>query len=156
MVYCEVRVPARNGQPAGRAAAKLDADGWLEEDGPDPYVQSMRVSLAPRAEPCEVIEATPDDRGAYVLSAGDREIVIWGGSDPADEGVDAWSLAARATVAILNELLTAHGSAERAYAKDHGNDLTVLLATPEMAVVINAAAGTPYERLHDGAGDEAG
>ena len=46
---------------------------------------------------------------------------------------DTWLRATRATLALLNELLIAHGSAERAHALYYGNDLTIVFATPEMA-----------------------
>jgi hypothetical protein len=154
VVYAEVRF-AEPGRPLGRGRARLRADGWLDEDGPDPHVESMWVSFSPDARPCEVTEGRPEDRDAYVLLAGDREIVIWDDGVPPEDGEDDWSRASRATLAILDELLTAHGSAERAYAMGYGNDLTVVFATPEMGRVINAAAETRRDRLHDGAGIEA-
>ena len=76
VVYAEVRVPARGDRPAGRGTAELDADGWLDEDGPDPCVKTMRVSFAPGAPPCEVTVGTSDDAGDYFLLAGDRTIYL--------------------------------------------------------------------------------
>jgi hypothetical protein len=116
----------------------------------------MRVSFAPGDESRELTEDDWEDGGAYSLFAGDREIVIYGGNGaPDDDAADDWTRAARATVAILNELLSAHGSVERAYAMYAGNDLHVVFATPEMARLINAAAEERSERLHDGLGNEA-
>jgi hypothetical protein len=146
VTYAEVIVPAAGERPRTTGVARLDADGWLDEAGPDPYVQSLRVSFAPGAEPVAITE--DDDRS--VLIAGDREIPICGG-DP--DSHDVWGQAIRATLGLLNELLAAHGSSERAYAIYFGkNNLIVVFATPEMASVITAAGTEPRMRLHDGSG----
>jgi hypothetical protein len=156
VAYREVKFPASKGRPAGRGAARLNADGWLDEDGPSPYARTVRVSFAPSAEPCELTVDDGDDGGTYILFAGDREIVIYrSDGDPDDDAEDDWARATRATLAILNELLSAHGSVERAYAMYGGNDLVIVFATPEMARVINAAMDEPRRRLHDGVGNEA-
>jgi hypothetical protein len=155
VAYREIKFPASNGRPAGRGAARLNADGWLDEDGPSPYAQTVRVSFAPSAEPCELTEDDLEDGGTYILFAGDREIVIYRSDGEPDDAEDDWARATRATLAILNELLGAHGSVERAYAMYEGNDLVIVFATPEMARVINTAMDKPRWRLHDGVGNEA-
>lgn len=152
VVYREVKYPASKTRPGGRGAARLNADGWLDEDGPQPLVERIRVSFAPGAEPCELTEDDSDDLGIYILYAGDRKIVIYDGSEPDDDTGDDWQRTTRVTLAILNELLSAHGSAERAYALSRGNDLDIVFATPEMAQIINAAEDDPREMLHDGTG----
>lgn len=156
VAYREVKFSASKGSPAGRGAARLNADRWLDEDGPSAYVKSMRVSFAPSAEPCELTEDDWEDGGTYVLFAGDREIVIYRSDGaPDDDAEDDWTRATRATLAILNELLSAHGSVERAYAVYGGDDLVIVFATPEMARIINAAMDEPRGRLHHGMGNEA-
>jgi len=144
-VYAEVKVPARQGRPAGRGRARLAEDGWIDDDGADAYVESMRVAFSPGAELVEVVE---DDGGGerYALVAGDRDIPIWSADD---DTADSWDLATRVTLALLNELLTAHGSPERAFAVLGGNDLAIAFATPEMARIINAAPEV-VDPLHDG------
>jgi hypothetical protein len=146
VTYAEVIVPAAGLRPRSKGVARLDADGWLDEAGPDPYVESICVSFAPSTEPVPITE--DDDRS--VLIVGEREIPICGGDA---DSHDVWGQAVHATLALLNELLAAHGSSERAYAIYFGtNNLIIVFATPEMARVINAAGDEPRDRLHDGAG----
>ena len=142
VVYREVKYPATKTRPAGRGVARLDDDGWIDPDGPGAYVQTLRIAFSPGGELCDVRE---DDWGTgdYSLFVGEREIVIY------VEGDAGWTEATVATIAILNELLAAHGSAERAWALYGSNDLRIAFATPEMARTINAAV-IPRERLYDG------
>jgi hypothetical protein len=144
--YAEVRVPGRDGRPPGREAARVAPDGWLPLDAPVVRVASMRLALAPGQEPCDVTEDDFQESERYLLYLGAREHVVYR-FEPSEEG-DGWREAARSTVALLNELLQAHGAAERAYAENGGNDMNVVFVTPEMAAIINVASG-PRELLHD-------
>jgi hypothetical protein len=83
----------------------------------------------------------------YFVYLGAREHVVYR-FEPGDEWA-GWREAARSTIALLNDLLLAHGAAERAYAENGGNDMNVVFVTPAMAEIINAASG-PLEALHDG------
>ncbi|MEJ7730113.1 MAG: hypothetical protein WKG00_12940 [Polyangiaceae bacterium] len=145
--YRRVKAPARGERPAGWAVATLNADGWLDEDGALPLVESMQLSLRTVGEMCEVSEDDLETSDTYLLHLGKREFVVYR-LEPGMEG-DEWRRATRSTIALLDELLAGHGSAERAYARMGGNDLHIAFVTPEMAQVINAAC-KPGEGLHDG------
>lgn len=147
--YAEVRVGGRDGRPPGREAARVAPDGWLPRDAPLVRVASMRLALAPGEEPCDVTEDDFHESERYLVYLGAREHVVYR-FEPGEEW-DGWREAARSTIALLNELLLAHGTAERAYAQNGGNDMNVVFVTPEMAAIINAAA-RPGTTLHDGAG----
>jgi hypothetical protein len=147
--YREVKVPATKTRPAGRGVATLTADGWINEEGAAPRVGRMRVSFAPGRPSQDLTQDYGEER--YTLISGDREIRVWSADDDA---ANTWQRATRVTLAVLNELLSAHGSAERAFALHYGGEeLTVVFATPEMARVRNAGINAPRDRLHDEAGD---
>jgi hypothetical protein len=147
--YAEVRVPRRDGRAPGREAARVGPDGWLPPDGPLVRVANMRLALGPGQEPCDVTEDDMQASERYLLYFGAREHVVYR-FEPGEE-LDGWRDAARSTLALLNELLRAHGAAERAYAENDGNDMSVVFVTPEMAEIINVASG-PRGALHDGSG----
>jgi hypothetical protein len=145
--YRAVKYPATKNRPAGFAAASLNADGWFDEEGPSPTVESLRISLRAGDEPCEVKEDDLEDSDTYLLFLGDREHVVY--RFGVGEEWDGWSEATRSTLALLSELLESHGSPERAYAYSGGNDLCIAFVTPEMASLINASSAE-RDRLHDG------
>ena len=93
-----------------------------------------------------MVEVTEDAENGdpYVLFLGEREFVVF---RDVSEG-DSWGCATLSTIALLNELLVGHGSRERAYAVNGGNDLQLVFATQEMAEIINAAS-EPRECLYD-------
>ena len=66
----------------------------------------------------------------YVVKVGGIDFLIY----DADElqGDFFWALASVRGFGIINELLTAAGSKERAYAINGGNDLQLLFLTPEL------------------------
>lgn len=142
--YGRVRVPAKNGKPAGFDVASLDADGWLSPGGPMPAVEALAVGLTPGAALVDVTEDDDGDSGIYSMFFGEREFVVY--AFDTDEEWDGWRAATQATLSILNELLVAHGVTERAYALHDDNDLHIALVTPAMADVVNRAAA-PRARL---------
>lgn len=146
--YRPVKVPSRGDQPARIVAAAWGADGWLDPEGPVALVKSLRVSLQRGGPLVDVTEDEEDDADAYALLLGEQVHVIL---DAADGDSDSWRLAARRTIALLDDLLLRHRSPERAYGLMGGNDLHVAFLTPAMAAVIDAAA-VAGERLHDGTG----
>jgi hypothetical protein len=146
VTYRKVKTAARGGRPAGWCVATLNADGWFDEDGPGPVVESMRLSLRPSDSLCAVTEDTLEVSETYLLFLGEREFVVYDFAPGARW--DGWRQAARSTLRLLNELLAAHGSPECAYALMDDNDLHIAFAAPEMAEVINMAC-KPGEGLHD-------
>jgi len=147
VTYRTVKTHASGGLPARWAAATLDADGWLDENGASSYVETLQLSLRAGAPMVEVTEDDQEPSETYTLHLGDRELIIYNIEPGAPW--DSWGKATRATLALLNELLAAHTSDERAYALSSGNGLYVAFVTPEMARIINAAAD-PQSLLHDG------
>ncbi|MCC7385942.1 MAG: hypothetical protein IT384_29100 [Deltaproteobacteria bacterium] len=143
--YREILVPARGTRPAGRATPTVDAHGWLDASEPSPCVESMDVSVVRGGALTPVTEDHFESGDVYLLYLGDREVIVYEVGEP----WDGWRRAACATIALLNELLMAHGSEERAHALSSGNVLAIVFATEEMARIINEAA-TPGQRLHDG------
>ena len=153
--FAKVRFPAIRQGPWGPARPKqvgsigLDADGWLAITGTTVSetftpVESLRLATRPGGELEDVTEELRDIGAVYVLRVGTRVLHL---IDP--ESADhPWDQCARSTLAFINELLTAHGSPERAYGYDEGNNLAFVLVTPAMAAVLDAAA--PSEKLHDG------
>lgn len=140
--YREVKVPARAGQPAGRGIPRLDANGWLDREGPYVMVESMRLVLRPGVEACHVTEDDFGESATYILFLGEREYVLYS-FGPGEEW-DGWQRVTCATLALLDELLAAHGLPERAYATYYGhNDQQVAFATPEMARIINESTPAP-------------
>jgi hypothetical protein len=144
VTYRAVKVPARGGRPAGIARATLDANGWIDADGAAPYVESMRIALRPGEAMRVVTEDTWQQAARYSLFFGDREVVVYRCEN--DETWDGWEQATASTLSLLDELLEAHASRDRAFAMMEGNDLQIALVTPEMAEVINAAC-PPRQRL---------
>jgi hypothetical protein len=144
VTYRDVKVPARAGRPAGIDRARLDAGGWLDPEGASVHVESMRIIERPDAGPCEVTEDVLAESETYLLFFGDREHVVYR-FEPG-EAWDGWERAARATINLLDTLLAAHGSPERAHGVHGGNDFCIAFMTPEMARVINDASD-PNGRL---------
>jgi hypothetical protein len=97
---------------------------------PNPYpgpTLRMKVSLERGGELVDVDEAHGDP---YRVTLGGRTIAFENG----------WAEAATQTVALLNMLLSKHGSAERAWLLyGGGNDGFVVFATQEQAALVNAA-----------------
>lgn len=150
VTYRPVRFPAKGSQPSRTAVIEPDAGGWLPLE---PYVKpwsktpvaEMRVAPSPGAALVPVREESFSD-GSYVLWIGENEATL---IHPDDEA-HAWIQAARGLFDVLGELLTAHGSAERAWGIYGGNNLCLAFATEAMAELINAAS-EPGHRLHRGA-----
>jgi hypothetical protein len=156
VTYAEVNFPAIRTGPWGPArpvrtgTIKLDERGWLSAVGirvsPSlTRVASLRVATrrgGPLEEVTEDMGQQPGD--PYVVHLGGRKITV------VDATVDVWTEPPKAILSLLNELLTAHGSPERAYGHGGGNDFSIVFATPEMALVINAGSPTPWQ-LYDGA-----
>ncbi len=119
----------------------------VDPDAPPPMqpLSSMRISMARGAPPVGVSQTYGDS--SYTLRLGARDYVIWSQSDR----TNSWMAAAVRTIALLNELLAAHGSRERAWGISGGNDMFIAFATPEQAALINARLGE-RDRLHDGHG----
>ncbi len=148
VAYGEVRVPASGSLPPTVGAARLDEGGWLDEAGPRPVVESMRVAMSPGAGLVTVTEAQHDARS--VLIVGDKEVLISDGRREADVRLSAVC----AVLHFLDALFIAHGSAERAYAVYFGtNDGLILLATPAMARALDADAAPERAGLRDASGD---
>jgi hypothetical protein len=143
--YRPVKMPARSGRPPYTGAAILDADGWIDPEGPRPRVASMRVAQVPGALLEQIVENEDDDGGHYMLYIGDKERVLY--DESTHEEIDDWEGTAKAVLRLLDEWLAAHGSAERAYGLHGGNDLSVVFVTPDMAAVIDASAASERERL---------
>lgn len=118
------------GLPARIATPRLDADGWFDPPHQGCRVAKMRVAVKPGGP---LVEVTELDEGGpdYSLLVGDRELVIYTG-DEAEEF--SWKPATRVVARLLDELLAAHGSSERVYVWEYGeNDQRISLLTPAMA-----------------------
>lgn len=130
--YAPLKCPAcpELGLPARIATPRLDADGWFDPPNQSCRVATMRVSPAPGAPLVDVLESEeggPD----YSLWLGDREVVIYTGEEAEEY---SWKLATRVVARLLDELLAAHGSSERVYVLEYGeNDQHISLLTPAMA-----------------------
>ena len=136
--------------PAYAAPAEPDSDGWLPFD---PYVKPWghtpvaRLALRPRpGAPLEEVTESYDAEDRYVFTVGESTVAVL---DAIKDG-DHWVSATRALLGVLNGVLAAHGSSERAFGLYGGHDLAVAFATPSMASLINGASA-PGDRLHDGA-----
>lgn len=128
---------------SGSEPALIGPDGWLDPDGPLPRVENLSVSVRAGDPLSAVTERAQDD--GYVVLIGERAWAVWNESN----AEDSWTAATTCTLALLNALLTGHGSRERAFALYGGNDLHVAFVTPEQAAIINAAS-VSNEQLHDG------
>jgi hypothetical protein len=134
VTYAERKFPAFEGRPAGRAAAQLDADGWLvEQPRASIGVQSLAAAFTPGAEPCPLIWG--DNRESFL--ANDREIEL--SSIEGQYCKDHWACTLHAVLGLIDELLSAHGSDERATADYCGdNSMLVVVGTPEMTRLFNS------------------
>ena len=106
-------------------------------------VESLRVRPAANDDFVYVVD---DVRYGYVVRVGPRSFTVVESGE-----ADGWTRATVATLDILNTLLQAHGSAERAWAYMCGNDLTVVFATAEARAFIDSTLG-PRGHLHGGYG----
>jgi hypothetical protein len=142
VTYAERNFPASAGRPPGRAAAKLGADGWLIEEQVPVGVESLAVAFAPGAKPCAL---TWDDNYESLL-ANDREIALhWIDGQDCN---DPWACVLQATLGLIDELLSAHESEERATANYTGhNDMVIVIATPAMTRLLNEATKDGEARL---------
>lgn len=145
VTYRSARRAALDGRAGGVGRARIGEDGWLDETEAPAYVERLRVALGPAAPLVEVEEVTGASGYGLLLGAD-----VYPVCEPA-EGTDPWTQATSATLGLLDHLLTAHGSPERAFALYDGNDLHVVFATNEMARVVNAGV-PPRERIR-GVGD---
>jgi hypothetical protein len=156
--YAEVTIWATRAGPWGPAQPKrigrvdIDADGWLRCPG-NQATQLARVErLRIATRPGGPLEEVTQDKGQefedpYVVHLGSRAIRVLAQDD------DPWFDPPQRILAFLNELLTAHGSPERAYGYSAGNEFSIVFATPEMARVINATSPR-WAQMHDGSNRE--
>jgi len=102
------------------------------EHGPAGTTTALKLSLEPGG-PLVPFEETVDDD--YRVKLGLVEIVVWTG-----DGGNAWNDATAQTVALLNRLLSSHGSFERAWSlHGGGNEGFIVFATVEQVHLLNSA-----------------
>ena len=136
--YAPMKCMARPelGLPARIATPRLDADGWFDPPNQSCRVASMRVALAPGGPLVDVTESEPGGPD-YSLFVGDRELVIYTGEESEEY---SWRPATRVVAILIDQLLAAHGSSERVYVAEYGeNDQQIYFRSPGMAA--------PRERL---------
>jgi hypothetical protein len=109
---------------------------------------TLRRLGVPALELDEELDAdAPDD---YAVTVNGERRVIYSEPELAAAGSGrAWGLAAARTLRIVDDLLAAAGSNERAWAYQGGNDLGVWILTPELrdavAAILDSARDEPYE-----------
>jgi len=124
---------------------KRPAGGPEIDPGASPGpVLSLRVS-SERGGPLVAVIQKHSEAG-YVVYVGEREFVA---RQPSDDPARTWTGATVATLDILNVLLDAHDSVERAWALMGGNDLDVVFASEAARGFINSTLA-PRDHLHDG------
>jgi hypothetical protein len=136
--YAPMKCKARPelGLPARIATPMFDADGWFDPPDQSCRVANMRVALAPGEPFVDITESEPGGPD-YSLFVGDRELVIYTGEESEEY---SWCPATRVVVRLIDELLAAHGSSERVYVAEYGeNDQHVYFLASGMA--------RPRERL---------
>jgi len=106
-------------RPQKKARGIENEPDWL------PTVEKLRVT---RKSGGPLVDVSLSSREPdYVLKVGSEAIVLCG----AEEASDAWDLVPERLFRFLSELLAAHGSKERAFRQDGGNDLNLVIATEE-------------------------
>jgi hypothetical protein len=112
------------------------------EDVPGP-VLDLSVSVERGGENVPVSDQLDDEFGRYAVAIGDRTFFVYDD----DSATDSWFSATYAMIQILDDLLTGHGSPERAYARwPATNDLAIAFASPDLAAKVNEVV-PPSRRL---------
>jgi hypothetical protein len=159
------------GLPADKAQAlkqEFERKGWLgifgdshrlfmadaedlAEGGVGQFLREVAPFLAAQGVKLPTIEEDTSEDG-YVVRVGGVAHQMYDAADlerdsSGEEGGLIWGLSAVRGLRIVDQLLAAAGSAERAYAINGGNDLFVLFLTPELHRVIMEQ---PDASRHDG------
>jgi len=119
----------------GTVAAFLRREGVSIEAEYDPEtgtIRTLQLSLEPGGALVPFVETVDDD---YRVTLGLVEVVVWTG-----DGGNKWHDATGQTVALLNRLLSSHGSFERAWSlHGGGNEGFIVFATVEQVHLLNSA-----------------
>lgn len=91
-------------------------------------IERLAVSMRPGESMVAVDQEIDDDTG-YFVHLGDERLAVW----TRETVRRAWQLAAARTVEIVNRLLEAHGSAERAWCVGAGHEMLIVFATERQA-----------------------
>jgi hypothetical protein len=90
-------------------------------------------------------ELDPDGPEEYAVVVNGRRYLVYAEAE-ADR---AWGLASARTLRILNDLLAAAGSEERAWAYQGGNELGVWILTPALRDVVAAIVDSPRDEPYE-------
>jgi hypothetical protein len=112
----------------------------LAEGGVGQFLREIAPFLATQKVTLPAIEDATSEDG-YTVRVGGASYQIYDAEElerdsSGEEGGLIWGLSSVRGFRIADELLTAAGSAERAYAVNGGNDLFVMFLTPELHQVI--------------------
>jgi hypothetical protein len=123
----------------------------LAEGGVGQFLREVSPFLSAQKVTLPVIEDVSSQDG-YTVRVGGATYRIYdaeelGRDSSGEEGGLIWGLSSVRGFRIVDELLTAVGSVERAYAVNGGNDLFVMFLTPELHHVI---MDHPDASRHDG------
>jgi hypothetical protein len=122
------------GDLVGTVAPFLQREGVSIEvkRGPAGTITGLQLSLEPGGALVTFVETVDDD---YRVTLGLVEVVVWTG-----DGGNKWHDATGQTVALLNRLLSSHGSFERAWSLHGGaNEGFIVFATVEQVHLLNSA-----------------
>ena len=124
----------------------------LAEGGVVEFLRELEPTLRRLGVPALELdeELDPDAPDDYAVTVNGERRVIYSEPELAAAGSGrAWGLAAARTLRIVDDLLAAAASNERAWAYQGGNDLGVWILTPELrdavAAILDSARDEPYE-----------
>jgi hypothetical protein len=134
----EIREHGRGGLYTEPRFLHADAED-LAEGGVDEFLRRAEPFLRRQGVPDLVI--VPDLSDEYAISVNGATKVILTVEDMETRPDASWGLAAGRTVLLVNELLEAAGSRERAYGMYGGNDFSVFFLTPELKSLFEQQPG---------------